>query len=436
MYFVSSFRVFVEQLSFVMTTPTFDSFVQVLTGWVFAQRRTVTAMIQAADAVGTKHHSAFHRVFSAAHWSLDDLGLAVFELIQRWLTDQTIFLAVDDTLAHKHGPKVFGAGMHHDPLISSRKRSMVNWGHNWVILSVVLSFPFIKDKYFSLPILFRLYIRKQTAARQRGRYRPRPALAVEMLETLCNRYWRRQFHALADSTYGGQSVLKFLPPNCDLTSRLKMDAWLYDAPPARKPGTRGRRRVKGKRMPSPKQMLEQRARRHTLDIYGRHDRARVIDCVARVRHVPHRELRIVAVEPLKGGRKKQAFYSTKHTATAEQVLTSYARRWSLEETIHNAKTHLGFEQPQGWTRPAVERTAPIAMLLYSLIVLWFAAKGHRDYQAPKRPWYITKRNPSFADMLMTLKRLSVQEQLFELGLSGPGSQKVRKLLINTTLRAA
>jgi len=48
----------------VMTTPTFNTFLVVLTGWVFARRRTVTGVILAADAVSTKHHSSFHRLFA------------------------------------------------------------------------------------------------------------------------------------------------------------------------------------------------------------------------------------------------------------------------------------------------------------------------------------------------------------------------------------
>ena len=61
MILVSTFVELVQQLSPVMTAPTFVSFVRVLTGWVFARRRTVTRMILAADAVEEKHHSAFSR---------------------------------------------------------------------------------------------------------------------------------------------------------------------------------------------------------------------------------------------------------------------------------------------------------------------------------------------------------------------------------------
>jgi len=433
---VPSFVEFVQQVAPVFTVPTFSSFLTVLTGWVFARRHVVTRMIEAAAAVGTKHHSAFHRVFSAARWSLDELGLTVFILIEPWLRNGAVLLSLDDTLARKRGLKVFGVGMHHDPLLSTRKTALMNWGHSWVVLCVIVALPFRPGHYFSLPVLFRLYVNKKTATAKRLRYRTRPELAVEMLAALCKRHENRCFHVVADSAYGGQSVLAHLPENCDLTSRLDLDARLYDPPPVRKPGTNGRPRKRGQRLPTPRQMLEQRTHRLTLDIYGRRDRSRVADQVARVHAVPDRPLRIVAVEPLTGGRKMQAFYSTCHQATPEQVLAWYAMRWSIEQTFHDAKSHLGFEQPQGWTRKAVQRTAPMAMLLYSLIVLWFAAEGHRHYRAPHRPWYQSKSCASFADMLNTLRCESVREQVLSLGLQGQGSRNIMKTLFNAVQQAA
>jgi hypothetical protein len=37
-----------------------------------------------------------------------------------------IFFGVDDTPAGKRGLKTFGAGMHHDPLLSSRGHTVTN----------------------------------------------------------------------------------------------------------------------------------------------------------------------------------------------------------------------------------------------------------------------------------------------------------------------
>ena len=84
----------------------------------------------------------------------------------------------------------------------------------------------------------------------------------------------------------------------------------------------------------------------------------------------------------------------------------------------------------------MERTAPLAMLLYSLIVLWFAREGHRSWRPMNCPWYTSKAAPSFADMLSTLRRLSVREQVLTLALRGPGSRKVQQLLENAVTMAA
>lgn len=435
MELVTSFNVLLQALSPVMTAPSFQTWLTLVTGWIFARRRTVTHMIVAAGAVGDKHFSSFHRLFSQASWSLDNLGLAVFGLLRPWLGD-VIFLGVDDTLARKRGLKMFGTGMHVDPLLSSRGYTVTNWGHCWVVLSVLVEFPIWPGRYFSLPILFRLYLNKKKAKKCRKAYRSKPQLAMEMIELLCNAHKNQRFHLVGDSAYGGQSILGALPDNADLTSRAVLDARLYEAPPARKPGQRGRSRRRGKKLPTPKEMLARRCRRIELSIYGRTEWARVADAEARMFAVPERALRIVAVEALVGGRGMEAFYSTVVHATAEEVLTWYSMRWSVEVTFHDTKQHLGFEEPQGWSPKAVQRTAPMAMLLYTLIVHWYALDGRRHDSLSVLPWYTRKSRASFADMLATLKRVSLRRRISALGLSGRGSRKTQEILENLVNVAA
>ena len=435
MELVPGFVALMQPFLSTMTTPTFDSLITVVTGWVFASRRTVTRMILAAGSSADKHFSSYHRVFSNARWSLDAVGLAVFDLLRPWL-GEVVMLALDDTLARKRGLKMFGCGMHHDPLLSSRGKAITNWGHSWVVLGVIVQLPFRPGHYYCLPILFRLYLNKAKSKQHRRVYRTRPELAIQMLHVLCRHREKQRFHVVADSAYGGQSVLNHLPTGCDLTSRLVLDARLYDAPPVRKPGTNGRPRKRGERLPTPEEMLAARCRRVSFDIYGRTEMARLADCEARVHKTPERPLRVVAIDPCSGGRKPQAFFSTCHEAHAEEVIAWYASRWSLEVTFHDSKQHLGFEQPQGWSRKAVERTAPLAMLLYSLIVLWFARDGHRNYQPLDCPWYTAKTEPSFVDMLATLRRQSLRQKVLSLALQGPGSRKIKQLLENTVALAA
>jgi len=145
------------------------------------------------------------------------------------------------------------------------------------------------------------------------------------------------------------------------------------------------------------------------------------------------------VNPITGGRGPQAFYSTRTDDTGKDVLTRYAMRWSIEEANQNSKGHLGFEEPQGWTRRAVESRragTPTAMLLYSLILLWFAKHGHLHYQPPHAPWYLGKPRPSFADMLATLRRESVREQVSATAPKRKGCRKLIRVLFHAVQHAA
>jgi SRSO17 transposase len=393
-----------------MTAPTFDNWLSILVGWLFSPRRTITGILIAAGVAGKRHHSAYHRFFASARWSLDRLGLAIADLVLLLLPrDEVVFGALDDTLARKCGRKIFGAGMHHDPLQSSRGKAIVARGHSWVVFAILVQLPFT-GTWFALPVLFRLYRNKKTAPA--NAYRTRPQLAVDMLHVLAARFPERRFHVLGDSAYGGASVARHLPAGFDLTTRMHFDAEVYAMRPKRRKKGPGRPRKRGDRLPSPRQLLaDRRGRIRALDLYGRRDKIRfVTQTCLWYRVLPDRPIKFVAVQPLSGGRKPQAFYTTDVSAKAEEILSRYARRWSIEMTFREAKQRLGFEQPQGWSERAVLRTAPMAMLIYSLVVIWFARRPRKASCAtPKRPWFRQRQRVSFADMLATLKRACVRE---------------------------
>src|SRR5205807_8863314 len=124
-----------------------------------------------------------------------------------------------------------------------------------------------------------------------------------------------------------------------------------------------------------------------------------------------RLLTIVLVHDCLGKRPDQMFYCTRLDWDARQILSAYACRWAIEVTFENCKQLLGLEDPANRKPKAIERTAPMALVLYSCVLTWFDRVGHLFVQFPDRPWYTRKAEPSFADMLSTLRRLSWQEKL-------------------------
>lgn len=277
-----------------------------------------------------------------------------------------------------------------------------------MVLGVIVEFLFRKGHPFCLPVIFRLYRNKKTVEKEGGPYKTRPVLAVEMLESLCKRFENRHFHLVADSAYCGKSVVKLLPENCGMTGRIVMDARLFAPAPQRR--GMGRPRKKGRRLACPKKMLGGKRRKIIIDIYGRREVAQVAEktCLW-YGTAGSRLLNVVAVRPLTGGRTEQAFFSTDINASAEEVIACYARRWSIEVAFQESKGHLGFEQPQNWSELAVKRTAPVSMLLHSLVWLWFCKLGNHELEFPERPWYRQKKEICFADVLRELRRKMLAE---------------------------
>ncbi len=137
-----------------------------------------------------------------------------------------------------------------------------------------------------------------------------------------------------------------------------------------------------------------------------------------------RLLTIVLTRDRDGKRPDQMFYCTQLDWRPRQILATYAHRWAIECTFENSKQFLGLEDPANRLPKAVERTAPMALLLYTLVVVWFQVAGHRLLRFPKRPWYQRKQEPSFADLLTTLRRVSYEEKTEQLS-QNPTQLKAR-----------
>ena len=137
---IESFIVLLESFRDCFTNPTHSTFVAILVGWVLSHRRRyITDAIITTGKTRQGHHSNFHRFFSQAAWSLDQVSWTLTLLIVRTFVPRgVIVIAVDDTLRRRRGLSLFGAGMHHDPLMSSRGKKVVNWGHCWVVVSIVV----------------------------------------------------------------------------------------------------------------------------------------------------------------------------------------------------------------------------------------------------------------------------------------------------------
>ena len=173
MNLTATFVLLLEPFRPVFTTPSFLIFTDVLTGWALSPRhRFVTELIFSSGSLEKGHFSRYHYFFAYGVWVLDRVfEVLAIVLVCTLVPQGTVILAVDDTLCLKRGLTLYGAGMHHDPLISSRKKKLTRWGHDWVVICLLLVHPFwAPTKVFALPIGVRLYKNRQGVTKaQRGK---------------------------------------------------------------------------------------------------------------------------------------------------------------------------------------------------------------------------------------------------------------------------
>jgi SRSO17 transposase len=101
----------------LFTAPSFRTFCGLACGFLAQTgKRTVCGMLAGAGLSRAWSHDRAHFFFARAHWSADELGLAIAKLVVALLvpTGEPVTVAIDDTLFRRRGMKVWAASWFHD----------------------------------------------------------------------------------------------------------------------------------------------------------------------------------------------------------------------------------------------------------------------------------------------------------------------------------
>jgi hypothetical protein len=154
----------------VFTRPTFRRFLLLMGAAVLCTgRRTVANLLRTMAPLTDGHRTSYQRVLSSASWCSVQLACAVCRLVVALLpADRPLLLAGDDTVDGHPGRKVYGKARHRDPVRSSHSYTAWRYGHKWVVLAVLVRFPFA-TRPWALPVLVALYRSEED---NRARKRP------------------------------------------------------------------------------------------------------------------------------------------------------------------------------------------------------------------------------------------------------------------------
>jgi hypothetical protein len=398
-----------DSFAAVFTHPTYQRFLVLLGAAIITTgRRTVANLLRTAGSLAPGHVSSYRRVFSKASWSPLQMACILARYLVALLPeDAPIVLVGDDTVIAHPGPRVYGKDRHRDPVRSSHSFTAWRYGHKWVVLAVLVRFPFA-NRPWALPVLVALYHSEKGDRGERHRHHTPAQHLIRLLKLMLHWFPDRRFVFVGDSAYGTHEVARFCHRHHDrlcLISKIHPEANLFEPPSAY--NGKGRPRIKGQRRPKPGEAVSA-ARRHkrlTVGWYG--GGTRRVGALTGTGHwyksgkglVP---ILWVFVHDREGTHRDEYFYTTDVGLSAAQVIGYYTGRWNIETTFQEVRSCLHLETARGWCRTTVLRVTPCLFGLYSVV-----ASLYNELPACRRVGAITwpgKTGVTFSDALTAVRR--------------------------------
>jgi DDE superfamily endonuclease len=378
-------------------------------------RRTVSSALRAMGLDQEKRFHRYHRVLSRASWSSREMSRVLLGLLVKVFVPEgdPLVVGIDETLERRWGKKIAAKGVYRDPVRSTYENFVKASGLRWVCVMLLVEIPWAA-RVWALPFLTVLAPSERYAAKQGRRHKKITEWAWQLLLVLRRWYPEREIVAVADRAYACLKLLdhcrKLRKPITFIT-RLRLDAALYEPAPVRRPGQRGRPRLKGERLPNLSVVAEDLSTVWELTTianwYGEGERMVELTSETAVWYstglfaVP---LRWVLVRDPQAEFKTQALLCTDLKADPQKIVSWFVMRWQLEVTFQEVRRHLGFETQRQWSDLAIRRTTPALLGLFSVTTL-FAHRQMREVVGVFRrvAWY-HKRHPTFADALALVRK--------------------------------
>ncbi len=385
-------------------------------------QRTVTAVLRTMGLSQEAHFQNYHRILNRAVWSSLELSrVLLWVLLDTFVPKGPVVMGLDDTIERRRGAKIRAKGIYRDPVRSSHSHFVKASGLRWLSLMLLSEIPWA-HAVWALPFLTAL-CPSERYYQEAGRvHKPLTAWAAWML--LQVRHWlpHRRLVIVADSSFAVIELLAqmaTLPEPICMIVRFRLDAALYEPAPQRQANQKGRPRKKGQRLPTLEQVAANPATQwRTITIpnwYGQRNRSvEIVSDTAVWFHngMPPLPIRWVLIRDPQGKFKTQAVLSTDQGLDPEQILRWFVRRWRVEVTFHEVRTHLGVETQRQWSEEAIARTTPTLLGLFSLVtVLAHQSAKHHPFPVRQAAWY-TKDTPTFSDALALVRRQIWQSQHF------------------------
>ncbi len=413
-----------------------------LVGAILAPRkRTITSALRVMGLSDDSGFAKYHHVLNRAVFSSLQLSGVLLSLLIQCLgqDDEPLVFGIDETIERRRGRRINARGIYRDAVRSSDSHLVKASGLHWISLMWLVNIPWA-HRIWALPVLTALAPSERYHLKMGKAHKKITDWARQMILQLRRWLPDRSIVVVADSSYAALDLLHFcrsMTQPVTFITRLRLDAALYEPAPARIPGQMGRPRVKGQRLPSLIQLLDQDDLQwNRVSVVWQDGATRTLQLcsdTARWYHCgkPPVPIRWVLIRDPLGQLDSQALLCTETDADPVQVIQWFTLRWRIEVTFQEVRAHLGVETQRQWSDKAIARTTPLLMGLFSWVTLAAKLLRREGQPAPRAAAWYAKKEPTFIDAIaLTRRHLWFASETFSLSTSVSDIAKVPPPLFN------
>ncbi len=377
-------------------------------------QRTVASVLRIVGRHHDRHFQNYHRVLNRAQWSSRHAAHCLLLLLLRcFAAEGPLVVGIDETLERRRGPQIAAKGIYRDAARSSRSFFVKTSGLRWMCMMLLVPIPWA-GRVWALPFFTVLAPSDRYAATCGKQHKKLTDWARQMIVQLRRWVPHRSIVVVADRSYAVLTLLDRcvqLAQPVVMVTRLRLDAALFTPAPPRKPKQNGRPRIKGARLPTLQQIVDDPTTVWTKVTVPRwySQGAREVElasatCVWYHSGMPAVPIRWVLVRDPQAKFAPQALLCTALDVTPLQIVSWFVLRWQLETTFQAVRTHLGVETQRQWNDLAILRTTPALLGLFSLVTLFADQQWrHQPFDVRQAAWY-RKAQPTFIDALAAVRR--------------------------------
>ena len=341
----------------VLPPRSIGTFIELLIGALLTPTGFVTDAWLMLDM--RNHWSSYYKWLQKGKWSWLALARQFVRLVLASIQCDVVHLVIDDTLTLRASKKAPGSQIHHQHGNKPNLASFVR-GQCWVSLAMIVKRT--DNAPVALPVLSRLI----PSAGNTGKL----IAANTLIRSVYRLFQGIKVRVLVDSWYMRRCFIESMQQRgFDVIGQVRIDTRLYDEPPPRKKGQRGRPRKYGKKY-TPKRIAHLKRTVTTLKLYGKEQAVRYRSKLLKARFLDGQLVRVVWCEfKSDSGHWKSTclLLSTDTTLTPEQVIESYGLRWSIESMFNQLKLAWGMKEAWQQTRQTLHRWVHITMVGYGLV---------------------------------------------------------------------